>query len=319
VPEVSIVIVAYKSAEVLPRALRSISGQRDVSFEVIVVDNSAEEGLEAVVRREIPSANVFKATENEGFGRGNNRGFNSSHGDLVLILNPDAALETNDGLSNVVQRFKRQPDWGMAGLLALNEKGEEEWPVARGYPGDKRSGLDFSHLPGQIAWVVGAAMVVRRPVYQLIGGFDPDFFLYSEETDFCLRVRQAGWAIGHIPDVAVRHTGGASESGRDLGEVTRRKMSGMHRFWAKHYGPEKAVALARRDMVRAAWRLTWHGTRSLFTGKHSTPWRKLRLNLGLFLESRDLIHRKGTPLSFEEARNRHGSKPKTGSAKKHVR
>jgi N-acetylglucosaminyl-diphospho-decaprenol L-rhamnosyltransferase len=300
--EISVIIVAFRSADIIIPALKSVAVQQGAAAELVVVDNGAEDGLEEILHREVPGAWFVRSSENEGYGRGNNRGVRMSTGDLILLLNPDAELVSPSALSGIVRAFGANPQWGLAGLRTLDQNGAVSSPPARTYPAQKRSGRDFTNLPGDVAWVLGAGMAIRRSVFQRLGGFDPDFFLYSEETDFCLRAREAGWSIGHLSDVVIRHVGGASEMGRDPGEITRRKMAGMHRFWVKHYGADRALALARRDALRSAWRKSICRIQAMFGGRNSTAWRKHRHYAGLHEASRQFLERRGVPLSFEEAR-----------------
>jgi GT2 family glycosyltransferase len=144
------------------------------------------------------------------------------------------------------------------------------------YPGARHVHRDFSKLPGKIAWIMGASMIIRRELYEKLGGFDPGFFLYSEETDFCLRLRELGCEIGHITEVAVSHVGGASEDPRDPYEVSARKLRGLLRFRQKHYSPADCAFLARRDLRRAWWRMSWNGLLARLQPPHSRSWQKHR-------------------------------------------
>src|SRR5262249_48788965 len=152
--------------------------------------------------------------DNVGFGRACNQGFAASKGRYIYFLNPDAQLIGSYPLANLCHALSEHKNWGMAGSRVVSATGEWKEP-ATSYPGQAHIRKDFSGLPGRIAWVVGASMIVRREVYAELGGFDPEFFLYSEETDFCLRLRKCGYEIGMVENSAVRHIGGASESGRD--------------------------------------------------------------------------------------------------------
>ncbi len=191
---------------------------------------------------------MISSGENLGFGRGCNLGFAASSGRYIYLLNPDARLTGNKSLAELCRRMDANPRWGMAGTLVLSADGKSENPPTTAYPGQRHVHRDFSVLPGNIAWIIGASMIIRRELYQKIGGFDPGFFLYSEETDFCLRLRELGFEIGHIAEVAIHHIGGASEIRRDPCEISARKLQGLLRFRQKHYPPADCVFLARRDL-----------------------------------------------------------------------
>src|SRR4029079_2283177 len=101
-------------------------------------------------------------------------------------------------------------------------------PPSSSYPGQQTTVNNFDRLPGKVAWVIAASIIVRREIYAKMGGFDPDFFLYSEDTDFCLRLRKLGSEIGYFPEVEVGHIGGQSESDQDPFEVWMRRANGIH-------------------------------------------------------------------------------------------
>lgn len=284
--DVSIIIVTYNSASCIQACLASVTAQQGIEVEIIVVDNaSADETVDVV---KAAGVRVIANQENVGFGRANNQGFAASSGRFVYLLNPDSQLVERDGLARLCRALQEHESWGMAGTCIYSPDGQAEvTPVT--YPGHRFSRRDFSKLPGRIAWVMGASMIVRRQIFSALDGFDPGFFLYSEETDFCLRLRELGHEIGFVSDVAVRHIGGASEHGRDPYEVWKRKMSGMHRFWKKHYAAEEAARLVRRDKYRASFRMFWHGLCARFQPRPSNAWRKHRQYLAIWESSREFI------------------------------
>jgi hypothetical protein len=191
--------------------------------------------------------------ENVGFGQACNQGAALGRGRLVYLLNPDARLVEVDGLRRLAEAMATHTRWGLAGTRLVSADGRTVSLPARAYPGQRHLQRPLPALPGAIAWVGGASLCVRREVYEALGGFDPGFFLYSEETDFCLRARQAGHEIGYVDEVEVRHVGGASEEGRDAVEIWRRRLAGLHRFWLKHYEQSDVVRLLRRERLRATF------------------------------------------------------------------
>jgi GT2 family glycosyltransferase len=120
-----------------------------------------------------------------------------------------------------------------------------------------------------------------------LNGFDPDYFLYSEETDLCLRLRKLGHEVGYVEDIEVRHIGGASEHGRDPYEVWVRRMNGIHLFWRKHYPPPDVERLVRRDRERARLRMMLNRLLSSFSAPGSRNWKKARRYQAIFETSRD--------------------------------
>jgi GT2 family glycosyltransferase len=228
------------------------------------------------VRKCGPGIRLLTNQTNLGFGRACNQGADAGHGRFLFFLNPDAQLERPDGLWRLCHVMEQNPGWGLAGTRVLSPDGTNEAAPAMDYPNQRHCRRDFSQLPGKIAWVLGASMIVRREVFAALGGFDPQFFLYSEETDLCLRIRKQGLEIGFVPEVTVRHIGQVSERGNDQYETRLRSMSGLHRFWAKHYPVEDVLKMVRRDWLRASFRRQWYGLMARFSGRGSRAWTKHR-------------------------------------------
>jgi GT2 family glycosyltransferase len=132
-------------------------------------------------------------------------------------------------------------------------------------------------------------MIIRREMYSELGGFDPEFFLYSEETDFCLRLRERGYEIGLVEDTTVRHIGGASESGRDPYEVWTRRANGLHLFWRKHYPAADVDKLLRRNCFRARYRMLVNGWLARFQSPKSNAWQKHRRYRAVWETSKSLL------------------------------
>jgi N-acetylglucosaminyl-diphospho-decaprenol L-rhamnosyltransferase len=284
VMDLSVIVVTYNSAAWIKPCLESVAAQTGVGFETIVVDNASGDDTLAVVKRF--DVRLLANRENVGYGRANNQGFETSRGRFIYLLNPDSQLPDSKSLVRLRDAMEAHERWGLAGTRIRSADGADETVPALSYPGQRRSHRDFSRLPGRIAWVLGASLIIRREVYAALGGFDPGFFLYSEETDLCLRARELGHEIGHIEDVTVRHIGGASEEGRDPYEICRRKLTGLHRFWRKHYSTKDAARLARRDQYRACFRMLWYATHAQLQSPHSRSWRKYRENRAIWEVSR---------------------------------
>jgi GT2 family glycosyltransferase len=275
-PQVSTVVVTYNSAGCIEACLRSLLRQEHITSEIIVVDNHSTDETVRVVRHCGSGVRLLANQTNVGFGRACNQGADISHGQLLYFLNPDAQFERPDGLARLCQVMEQNPSWGLAGTRVLSPDGANEAAPAMDYPSQRHCRRDFSQLPGKIAWVLGASMLVRREIFAALGGFDPQFFLYSEETDLCLRIRQYGLEIGFVPEVTVRHIGQVSERGNDQYQTRLRSMTGLHLFWAKHYPPEDVLRMVRRDWLRASFRREWYALMARFRGPASRAWLKHR-------------------------------------------
>jgi N-acetylglucosaminyl-diphospho-decaprenol L-rhamnosyltransferase len=289
--DVSVIIVTYNSAACIEACLASVAEQKGVTAETIVVDNASADNTAALVRK-FP-VRLLANADNVGYGQANNRGFAVSEGRFVYLLNPDARLTDPGALARLCGELEAHPAWGMAGNRILSPDGKDEIGPAFSYPAQQHVHRDFSKLPGRIAWILGASMIIRRQVYAALDGFDPGFFLYCEETDFCLRLRQMGHEIGFVDGVTVRHVGGASEAGSDPYDVCERKMTSMLRFRRKHYPPADAVRLARRDRYRARFRMLWYGLWARLRPAPSTAWRKHRQYRAIWEISRKFLEGRG--------------------------
>lgn len=285
--DVSVIIVTFNSADCIRPCVESVLNQQGLSLEVIVVDNAS--GDDTLERLQSLPCRVIANAENLGFSRGNNLGFAASSGRYLYLLNPDARLTRSDDLAVLCRRLDAERHWGMTGTTIRSTDGKVESPPASGYPGARHIRRDFSRLPGRIAWIIGASMMIRRSLYERLEGFDPDFFLYSEETDFCLRARELGYEIGHVAEVLVRHIGGASEDSGDPYAVSVRKLKGLLLFRQKHYSPDDCLRLARQDLRRARYRSLWHGLFSRFQGARSVAWRKSRNYQAVWEVSREYL------------------------------
>lgn len=199
---------------------------------MIIVDNSSSIRDEYVYSFPIQ---IIKPDKNIGFGRANNLGVSSALGKFVLFLNPDCKLMADNDLQNMVSFIDENVEVGLL-APAILEKGNIIQPVYN-YPKQRYLGRNyFQSLPGRIAWVLGAVMLVRKNNFvNQLGGFDKDFFLYAEETDLCLRYRMNGFSIAYLDNILVQHIGGASEVSSTSYDQCLRKQRGLYLFLYKHY------------------------------------------------------------------------------------
>jgi GT2 family glycosyltransferase len=283
--DVSIVTVTYRSADCIAECIASVLRQKGVAAELIVVDNASPDDTAKAVRSFSSRIQFVENRQNVGFGRGCNQGFAASRGRYVFFLNPDAQFVQDDGLAKMCKFMDEHPEAGMAGTSFLGKAGKCS-PPSTSYPAPRSARRDLEKLPGKIAWVIAASIIVRREVYEKMGGFDADFFLYSEDTDFCLRLRKLGYEIAYFPEVEVSHIGGQSESNQDPYEVWLRRANGIHLFWKKHFTPLEVATLIRRDKWRAGYRMTVYRLLSLVQAKHSNIWKKHRRYKGIWTSCR---------------------------------
>jgi N-acetylglucosaminyl-diphospho-decaprenol L-rhamnosyltransferase len=284
--DVSAVVVTYNAAPWIERSLESLRG---TDAEVIVVDNGSTDGTVELVRDRFPEARLVEH-ENRGFGAGTNAGMRLASGRYFLLLNPDAWL-VGDAVERLVAFADEHPEAAVVGPRLLNPDGSLQ-PSVRGYPTPWRIateyfflrklaprsrllnaffGAGFDHESVRNAeFLGGACLLVRREAVDSIGGFDEDFFLMSEEVDWCYRFRQAGWDVLFYPGAEVVHVVGASLNPALFRELVR----GHLRFLRKHRGLRVAER-ARRVML---WGLRLRGL--LFFGERGRAYRDAARWLG---------------------------------------
>jgi N-acetylglucosaminyl-diphospho-decaprenol L-rhamnosyltransferase len=252
--DVSVVVVTYNAMPWIERCLESVAG-----YDAVVIDHGSADGTLDLVRERFPGVRVFEQ-ENRGLGAGWNRGIRETDGSYVLILNADA-WAIDDAIERLAAFVDAQPGAAVAGPRLRHPDGRLQ-PTVRGFPTPWRIATEYLFLrklaPHSRAlnafyaegfdhesvreseFVMGAVMLVRRAAIDEVGLLDEDFFLFSEETDWCYRFRTAGWEVLFTPAAEFVHVYGAAHGGR----MFRENVRGHLRFLLKHSGP-RAAARAR--------------------------------------------------------------------------
>jgi GT2 family glycosyltransferase len=249
--KVTVSIVSYNSAETIGKCLESLINQKNIMFEIIVVDNKSRDHTVRILESFVARIKLFVNSENVGFGRAHNQAFAASGGEYFFVLNPDASMEDGNALRALADYMDSRPSCALVGTSVADSPNSS----SANYPGERYLKTPLQRLPGEVAWVLGASMFIRRSAYAEINGFDDDFFLYSEETDLCLRLRKTGFTIDYFPQVCVSHVGGVSEKSNSAYSVWRRRLNGLYLFYQKHYTVQDTLRLLKRDRRRATVRL----------------------------------------------------------------
>jgi GT2 family glycosyltransferase len=236
--DLSVVIVSWNVCELLERCLVSMLGGASAEgttaglatrSEVFVVDNGSTDGSVQMVRDTFPSVRLIVNVENRGFAAANNQAIAQATGRYVLLLNPDTEV-VGAALRTMVAFGDAHPDVGAVGPQLLFPDGsvqpsryrfptvataifESTWlePFApqrvldRYYVRDRP--VSDAH---DVDWVRGAALLVRREAFAEVGLLDEGYFMYSEELDWCRRIRDAGWRVVYLPDAKITHHEGKS-------------------------------------------------------------------------------------------------------------
>jgi N-acetylglucosaminyl-diphospho-decaprenol L-rhamnosyltransferase len=266
----TVVVVTWNSSGPLVNCLRALEAEREVvALELFVVDNASTDGSADVTREIAPWAQIIENRDNRGFAAANNQALAQAQSRYVALLNPDAEV-LGHALADLVRCLDRMPQAGAAGPMALTPSGEVDSRCARRFPtlwtefcevsGLTRrfprhrlfSGASMGHWhhrdPRDVDALSGACMVIRREALDQVGLLDEDFFMYSEDTELCFRLKQAGWQVVYWPEARVRHWGGYSTSQvRDAMGVEA--LRSTNRLFRKCYGVGSVVA--HRLMVAA--------------------------------------------------------------------
>jgi N-acetylglucosaminyl-diphospho-decaprenol L-rhamnosyltransferase len=250
VTDVSVSLVNTNSRELLLACLESL---RDVDAEIVVLDNASEDGSAAAVRERFPEVRVIERPYRAGFGANHNTVIRATTGRYVYVLNEDTTSE-DWGLERMVAHLDANPRVAALGPRLVYPDGrlqDSAWRfpspavaalglLTLGRAGIKQSGGSETR---DVDWAMGAALLLRREALDDVGLFDEGFFIYSEETDLCRRLRTAGWRTQYFPQVTVVHHESQFSAGipeRRINEQWRSR----HRYWRMHHSPLGARAAA---------------------------------------------------------------------------
>ena len=258
---VAVVLVTYESAADLPGCLASLPAAADGhALEVVVVDNASSDQSVGIARQ--LDVKVLENHANLGYSRAVNRGAASTGAPWILVANPDTRMEPGS-LARLVARGEADPAIGCVGPRLRNPDGSD-YPTGRrfpsllmgtlhallaphwpGNPATRRyhlTDLDRSRA-GEVDWVSGACMLLRRSAFEAVGGFDEAYFMYFEDMDLCLRLARAGWRVVFEPRAAVQHTVGGSTRSAPYRKVYNHHRSAL-RFYCRRYARDPRILLA---------------------------------------------------------------------------
>jgi N-acetylglucosaminyl-diphospho-decaprenol L-rhamnosyltransferase len=247
---VAVVIVTHESASTVLRTLASVRrASAGLDLDWLVVDSASSDATAELVEAEA-GVEVLRVP-NRGFAAGLNVGMRRVAADLVVALNPD--LEIVGGrLGDVVAAFLREPTLGIVGCPArrpdgswLPTRGRRPSPVRHwaealgaGATASCRRLAEMDVGPGPATWVADSFLAIRARAAAEVGGLDERFFLYREETDWCLRFAEAGWRVRHLPLLELVHASREHSEPARAAQLARAKLQ----FAAKHFARPGAVS-----------------------------------------------------------------------------
>lgn len=246
----SVLIVNYNTAELLERCLKSVyQTESAFTLEVLVADCNSTDGSVQIIKEKFPSVGLRRYSTNVGFTRPVNRLLEAAKGDYYLLLHPDVELMP-DTVQRLLGFLESNPQVGLAGANLYYPDGtpnacEILFPsfhndfvcfllrLARKFPGGNRLAGDYNplewshHSTARVNWVWNACMMLRKAVFEDIGGFDEDFFVWYADWDFCKRAGDIGWESYYLhPARAIHHESQSFEPSDLPMEAVRYKIDG---------------------------------------------------------------------------------------------
>jgi GT2 family glycosyltransferase len=274
IPDVSVIVVSYNTRDLTAACLHSVlSESADIACELIVVDNASSDGSAEMVAAEFPDVHLIANTENVGFAKANNQAFQLARGRYLLLLNPDT-LVVNDAIARTVEFADSMTGAGVIGCRVLWPDGEQSRSLYRFrrlrdvalnlfvpnrltkgsslLGGARYAGIDLDRVQ-DVEVVAGCFMLVRSEILDQVGGMDEDFFMYGEESEWCFRIRKAGWSVLYFPGARIVHLGGQStkqkKSEMNLA-MARGQLLFLEKTWGWHASYLANLMMLLRDSPR---------------------------------------------------------------------
>ena len=258
---IAVVIVNHNTCNHLRACLTSVQAERP--GEIVVVDNASEDGSVAMVRADFSEATLYANATNLGYGAAANQAITCISSPYVLLLNSDTCLERG-ALSALGSYLDAHPRAAVVGPRLADPSGSLQRSCYP-FPSPLSIFLEQTRLEGLVRYlpvikevylrtwshsrarivpsVVGAALAIRREAFHAVGGFDESIFMYSEETDLCFRLIQAGWQVHFVPVTTITHVQGASTRQRRADMLVQIYASNLRFYQRVHAGLSLALIL----------------------------------------------------------------------------
>lgn len=282
--DLSIIIVNYNVKEFLQNLIHSIEkASLNLAKEIIIVDNASDDGSVEFIKEKFPQIKLIANQKNLGFGKANNIGLMQATGKYILLINPDT-LVAEDTFEQMIKFFNQNSEAGLAGCKILNPDGTLQLACRRSFPGPwtsftKVTGLstlfskskifaryNLTYLDENETYEVdaisGSFMMMRKEVYEKVGGFDEQFFMYGEDLDLCYRIQKTGFKVFYVHSTQIIHYKGESTKRSSIDE-TKVFYTAMHLFVKKHLSSSFLVGLILRSAIFVRSIFAFIGVRKL--------------------------------------------------------
>jgi len=262
--DLSIIIVNWNTRDLLKECLASIfRHQPDFSLQVIVVDNASGDGSREMIRQDFSSVQLIENLDNFGYVVANNQGGHVAMGRFLLFLNPDTLVRAGT-LAGAVAFMEQHPEAGVMGCRTLNADGSLQ-ATAFAFPNQLRvfayvlglnrifklSRFTDHSLLRTADYVQGSFLIIKKELFNDCSGFDERFFIYADEVDLCMRVKEKGFMIYYYPGISISHYGGGS--GRNSLVLLGHFIDSHIALYKKYRSPREEQKLLRA--MRSALRL----------------------------------------------------------------
>jgi len=324
----SISIVHHDGLAMLKDCLRTLTQNPPTcTYEIVVVDNCSTDGTREFLKKDYPQIVLIENTERHGFGENHNIALKQCRGEYVFLLNDDTLIHAG-ALDALVEVLDARPDVVVVGPKLLNRDGTLQKSCYR-FPSPTRclwenllltAAFPNSPLFGdyrawahdtvrEVDFVIGAALLIRRSIFDKVGGFDPHFFMYAEETDLQKRLSVAGGKVLFTPDAVITHLSGGSSEGMKSRQFCEFNRSGA-KYTRKHHGVF-GLAVHRASMIFGAvfrltlWTLLYPIKRSTAKAQIETWARLLKwwMGFGPHEGIAELVQQKSRPISAAQGEN----------------
>jgi GT2 family glycosyltransferase len=231
--DLSIIIVNWKSKEYLEKCISSVlANTARIDYEIIVIDNASYDGSERMLMENFPMVRYIQSEKNLGFANANNKAYMESSGKFILFLNPDTEFNDNS-VKILFDNLNYLPSAAVVGCKILNTDKSIQTSCIQAFPTILNQFFDSNVLrnlfprcslwgmkplftsnadPIEVDTVSGACLMIERSVFECVGMFSPDYFMYSEDIDLCFKAKKYGRKTYFVPIARVIHHGGGSSS-----------------------------------------------------------------------------------------------------------
>lgn len=246
--DLSVIVVSFNGREMTLDCLDAVAAGTKRPHEILLVDNGSSDGTPDAVAARFPAAKVIRNPENRGFAAAVNQGIAASSGRIIVLLNNDARPDPG-ALDALAAYLEGHAEAGMAGPQLVHEDGRpqnsfDNVPTAASvllnkallralFPSRYPSKRQDRPEPFEVESLIGASLAVKREVVEKIGPLDEDYFIYLEETDWCLRARRAGWKVMMLPSLRVVHLQGRTRA-RVRARARVEYVRSLFTFFRKH-------------------------------------------------------------------------------------